>query len=112
MSSSQYSEWSERLRDVEAMVDDPQLQAEVTTVREQARSLRAELKRHSKDPNWELVKTSVYEPLVELQQKLGEEISRRETGNESMAPVDRDPVPTRYRDLVKSYYERLGSGKE
>lgn len=112
MSSSQYSEWSERLRDVEAMVDDPQLQAEVTKVREQARSLRAESKRHSKDPNWELVKTSVYEPLVELQQKLGEEISRRETGNESMAPVDRDPVPTRYRDLVKSYYERLGSGKE
>lgn len=112
ISAGGYGEWNERLRDVEAMVDDPQLQAEVTKVREQARSLRAESKRHSKDPNWDLVKTSVYEPLVELQQKLGEEISRRESGKESLAPVDRDPVPTRYRDLVKSYYERLGSGKE
>jgi len=42
---------------------------------------------------------------------LADEIAKRETPD-SLVPVDRDPVPTRYRDLVRSYYERLGSGKE
>ena len=92
------------------MVSDPKLQAEVAKVRERARSVRADFKRHSQTPNWDLVRTTVREPLTELQRQLAEEISRRESPD-SLVPVDRDPVPTRYRDLVRGYYERLGSGK-
>ena len=93
------------------MIGDPKLQAEVARVRERARSLRAEFKRHSVSPNWDLVRTSVHEPMIELQRQLSEEIARRESPD-SLVPVDRDPVPSRYRDLVRSYYERLGSGKD
>ena len=93
------------------MVSDAKLQAEVATVRERARSLRADFKRHSQAPNWDLVRTTVHEPMIELQRQLSEEISRRETPD-SLVPVDRDPVPARFRSLVKSYYERLGSGKD
>jgi hypothetical protein len=46
-------------------------------------------------------------PLVEVQERIGEELSRRES-NENLVPIDRDPVPTRYTDLVKRYYEELG----
>jgi hypothetical protein len=106
-----YREWSERLRDVESMVSDPALQAEVARLREQARSLRAEFKRHSVAPNWSLVQTSLYDPLVELQQRLAEEVAKRES-NDALVPIDRDPVPARYRELVRSYYERLGRGNE
>jgi hypothetical protein len=106
-----YREWSQRLRDVETMVSDPQLQAEVARLREQARSLRAEFKRHSFAPNWELVKGTLYEPMVELQRKLAEEVARRESPD-SLVPIDRDPIPTRYRELVRSYYERLAKEGE
>ena len=111
LTGEKFSEWNERLRDVESMVSDPKLQAEVAKVRERARSVRAEFKRHSQTPNWDLVRTTVREPLTELQRQLAEEISRRESPD-SLVPVDRDPVPTRYRDLVRGYYERLGSGNE
>ena len=110
LTGENFSDWNERLRDVESMVSDPKLQAEVAKVRERARSVRSEFKRHSKDPNWDLVRTTVREPLTELQRQLAEEIAKRESPD-SLVPVDRDPVPTRYRDLVRGYYERLGSGK-
>jgi len=110
LTGEKFTEWNERLRDVESMVSDPKLQAEVAKVRERARSVRADFKRHSQTPNWDLVRTTVREPLTELQRQLAEEISRRESPD-SLVPVDRDPVPTRYRDLVRGYYERLGSGK-
>lgn len=106
-----YREWSERLRDVETMVSDPQIQAEVARLREQARSLRADFKRHSLAPTWELVKGTLYEPLVQLQQKLAEEVARRESP-EALVPIDRDPIPPRYRELVRSYYERLAKEGE
>ena len=93
------------------MIGDPQLQAQVQKVRDRARSARAEFKRHTQTPNWDLVRTSVHQPMIELQQKLADEIAKRESPD-SLVPVDRDPVPTRYRDLVRSYYERLGSGQE
>jgi len=106
-----YREWSERLRDVETMVSDAELQAEVARLRDQARSLRADFKRHSKTPEWELVKGSLYEPMLELQQKLAEEVARRESPD-ALVPIDRDPIPARYRELVRSYYERLAKEGE
>jgi hypothetical protein len=111
LTGGNFAEFNERLRDVESMISDPNLQAEVQKVRDRARSARAEFKRHTQVPNWDLVRTSVHQPMIELQQRLAEEIAKRETPD-SLVPVDRDPVPVRYRDLVRSYYERLGSGKD
>jgi len=111
ISGDGYREWSERLRDVETMVNDPDLQAEVSKLRDQARSLRAESNRHSRAPNWDLVKSSLYEPMVELQRRLAEEVAKHES-DDALVPIDRDPVPARYKELVRSYYERLGRGAE
>ena len=111
LTGGDYSNWTDRLRDVETLINDPQLQAEVSKIREQARSIRAEFKRHSKLPNWGLVEEDVRQPLVELQERLAEEIAKRESPD-SLVPTDRDPVPERYRELVRKYYERLGSGSK
>ena len=42
--------------------------------------------------------------------RLAEEIARRESPD-ALVPIDRDPVPKRFSDMVRLYYERLGSGK-
>ena len=47
---------------------------------------------------------------TELQKRLKEEIAKRESPD-SLVPIDRDPVPDRYADMVRKYYERIGSGK-
>jgi hypothetical protein len=49
-------------------------------------------------------------PLAELKERLDEEISKREQPD-SRLPLDRDPVPGVFEELVREYYERLGSGE-
>ena len=102
--------WSDRLRDVEEMVDDPELRAEAARIRDQARAIRAETKRHSKEPNWNLVRVNVAEPLVELSNRVSEELLRR-ASKQAIVPLDRDPVPPKYSEKTRRYYERLGQGK-
>jgi hypothetical protein len=34
----------------------------------------------------------------------------RRQSNDALVPIDRDPVPARYSDLVRRYYEELGKG--
>jgi hypothetical protein len=102
--------WSDRLRDVEEMVDDPELRAEAARIRDQARAIRAEFKRHSKEPNWGLVRVNVAEPLVELSNRVSDELLRRNS-KQAIVPLDRDPVPPKYSEKTRRYYERLGSGK-
>ena len=103
-------QWSDQIRNVEELIDDPTMRAEVARIREAARSMRADFKRHSKEPQWGLVRMQILEPLSEIQEKLKEEIARRESP-ESLVPIDRDPVPDKYAELVRRYYERIGSGK-
>ena len=102
--------WSDRLRDVEEMVDDPELRAEAARIRDRARSIRAELKRHSTAPNWDLVRMQVAEPLVELTDRVAEEVLRRNS-RQAIVPLDRDPVPPKYSEKTRKYYEQLGTGK-
>jgi hypothetical protein len=106
----QFRDWSDRLRDVEEMVGDPRLRAEAARIRERARSLRAESARHSTEPNWELVREFIGQPLVELRDAVAAELMRKQT-SEAMVPIDREPVPPQYVEKVKEYYERLGSGR-
>jgi hypothetical protein len=105
-----YETWSERLGNVEEMVDDPNLRTDLARIRERARAVRVEFKRHGKAPQWDLVRTQIAAPLTELRLRLSEEVARRES-KDALVPIDRDPVPSRYSDLVRRYYEKLGKGQ-
>lgn len=105
-----FQEWSDQLREIEEMLQAPELKAEAARIREAARSMRVEFKRHSKEPEWDLVKTQILQPLDELQSRLKEDIARQEQPD-SLVPIDRDPVPEKYSELVRRYYERIGAGR-
>jgi hypothetical protein len=51
--------------------------------------------------------TKIRAPLAELRNRLTEELARRES-KENLVPIDRDPVPTKYAERVRRYYEDLG----
>jgi hypothetical protein len=57
-----------------------------------------------------VVRAQVSAPLAEVRQRVAEELARRES-NEARVPIDRDPVPNKYSELVRRYYEKLGSEK-
>jgi len=103
--------WSDRLRDVEEMIDDADLRAEAARVRDNARGIRRDFRRKNfRGPNWDLVQEMVATPLAELRDRVTEEIARRGP-RETLVPIDRDPVPPRYAEDVRRYYELLGSGQ-
>jgi hypothetical protein len=105
-----FVEWSDRLRNVEEMLDSPELRREAAQIREAAKVMRAEFKRHSEQPKWDIVKVQVGKPLTELRDRVSEELARRES-KEALVPIDRDPVPTKYSDRVRRYYEELGRSR-
>ena len=96
------------MRDVEEMIDTHELRNDVARVRERAREMRTDFKKHSKNPQWPLVKSQIATPLAELRNRVSEELARREK-SDSLVPIDRDPVPGKYSDLVRRYYEKLGA---
>jgi len=102
-----YRQWSDRLRDVEEILSEPDLRNDVARVRDRARAIRAEFTRHGKEPQWNLVEQFITNPLTELSKRIGEELAKLQS-DESMVPIDRDPVPGRYTELVRRYYENLG----
>jgi hypothetical protein len=102
--------WSDRLRDVEEMLDQPQLRNDVAAARERARLLRREFQRDRKKPDWAVVQLQIMKPLLEVRDRIADELARRES-REALVPLDRDPVPSRYSDLVRRYYEELGKEK-
>jgi hypothetical protein len=108
LTGEDFLEWSDRLRDVEEMLDFPDLRNEVAGIRERARNMRLEFKRHSKSPQWDLVRIQIADPMSDVRDRISEELARRES-KDSLVPIDRDPVPKRFSDLVRRYYEDLGS---
>ena len=47
---------------------------------------------------------------AEVQAALDEELARRQSPD-ALVPIDRDPVPKKYSELVRRYYEKLGSNE-
>jgi hypothetical protein len=45
-----------------------------------------------------------------LRERVQEELARRES-KDALVPIDRDPVPSRYSELVRRYYEQLGKSE-
>jgi hypothetical protein len=110
LTGENFRDWSDRLRDVEEMVGDPRLRSQAATIRDRARSVRAEFNRHSKEPNWDMVRDFINRPLFELRDQVAQELLKRES-SEALVPIDREPVPPEYVEQVRRYYERLGSGR-
>ena len=107
-----FEQFSDRLRDAEEMVDANELRNQLQTVRERLRMQRVEFKRSEAEPKWDLVKLQILTPLVEVRKRIEEDLAKRDS-REAMVPIDRDPVPGRFSELVRKYYENLGkdSGK-
>jgi hypothetical protein len=106
----EFGPWSDRLREVEEAVDMPDLRVRVATARERARDFRREFTRDRKKPDWAVVRLEVVRPLVEVRNQITEELARRES-KDPLVPIDRDPVPGRFSELVRRYYEELGRSK-
>ncbi len=102
-----FRQWSDRLRDVEEILSEPDLRNDVARVRDSARAIRAEFTRHGKEPQWNLVEQQITKPLTELRNRIGEELAKLKP-DEAIVPIDRDPVPGRFAELVRRYYENLG----
>jgi len=102
-----FRQWSDRLRDVEEMLTERELRDEAARVRDRARSIRAEFKRHGKEPQWDVVQQQITNPLTELRKHLSDKLAQLQS-DEALVPIDRDPVPSRFAELVRRYYENLG----
>jgi hypothetical protein len=90
------------------MLNDPDLRNEVARIRDRARAMRAEFTRHGKEPQWDLVSQQITRPLTELRERISEELAKLQSDDGTPVPIDRDPVPGRFAELVRRYYERLG----
>ncbi|MDZ4288203.1 MAG: hypothetical protein U0984_09600 [Prosthecobacter sp.] len=105
-----YEQWTDRLRNVEELLSQPQLRNEAAKVLDNARAMRVDHERNNLAPQADHLQARITQPLVELRDRVAEELAKRDAGN-PMVPVDRDPVPPAFRDLVRRYYTELGAGK-
>ena len=105
-----FRQWSDRMREVEELLDDLAMRAEAARIRDRVRGAREESKRHATPPDWTKLQGLVAEPIRELRDRIAEEVRRRESPD-ALVPIDRDPVPPRFAEGVRRYYERLGSGR-
>lgn len=107
LTGQDFATWADRLRTVEQLVDDPTLRQQLADARAQAEDMRRQFQRHTVPPQWNEVQNKVLAPLISVQAELRAELARKEQPD-SLQPADRDPVPEKYADSVRSYYELLG----
>jgi hypothetical protein len=110
IAGADYEQWSDRLRNVENMVEQDDLRNELAKVLDDARAMRIEFRRNNSPPQARSIDQRITMPLVEIRDRVAEELAKLDKEN-PLAPIDRDPVPREYRDLVKRYYQELGSGR-
>jgi hypothetical protein len=108
LTGQDYREWSDNLRDVEEMLSERELREEAARVRDRAKGMRAEFIRHGTEPQWDLVRSQIMEPLAELKAQIGEKLAQLES-DDALVPIDRDPVPDRFAEIVRKYFENLGN---
>ncbi|MFT5467855.1 MAG: hypothetical protein ACI8UO_002962 [Verrucomicrobiales bacterium] len=105
-----WERFADSLRTVEEILEDPELRSDAAKVLDRARAMRVDYRRNDAPPQWDHVQTAVVDPLVELRARVTEELARKEKDN-PLVPIDRDPVPGPYRELVRKYYEKLATGE-
>jgi hypothetical protein len=107
LTGDDFTQWSDRLGEVQEMLTDPDLRTELAVVRDRARAVRAEFKRHGKEPQWDMVNQTIAKPLTELYKRISDKLALLDS-DKAMVPIDRDPVPSRFAELVRDYFENLG----
>jgi hypothetical protein len=105
-----YVDWADRLRDVERVLDPADLRGELAAARERLGVIRAEYRESGRMPSDQVLKQDVVRPLTQVRVWLQQELARQENP-QSLVPLDRDPVPENFSELVKRYYEKLGSAQ-
>jgi hypothetical protein len=110
LTGGDYVNWADRMRDVEQVLDSPDLRYQLATVRERASALRAQYRQAGRIPDDKVVRDQLIMPMTQVRVWLQEEIARQQNAN-SLVPLDRDPVPDNYSELVRKYYEKLGSAQ-
>ncbi|MBU6398740.1 MAG: hypothetical protein KGS61_00345 [Verrucomicrobia bacterium] len=111
LTGNDFIDWSDRLRDVEEILDAPDLRTEVARVRDRARLVRRDFRGSGRKPDWAVVRAQIASPLAEVRARVAEDLARRES-KDALVPIDRDPVPARFSELVRRYYEQLGQGQD
>jgi hypothetical protein len=106
--NNSFADWADRLRTVQNLLDDPAQRQQVADALAQAQDLRSNYIRHSQLPQWDLVTNNIISPLSKVSDALRQQLLRDEQPD-SLQPVDQDPVPDKYADSVKRYYEALGN---
>lgn len=106
-----FLDWSDRLRDVEEILEDPELRQRVAQVRDRARALRRDYQRHGQEPQWDLVESDLLSELQRLHRRLTQDIAALQS-DRSLVPIDREPVPEEFDELVQRYYELLGQERQ
>lgn len=104
-----FKDWADRLRDLQDMLPDTQMQSDAAQLLVEAREFRADLVRRSLDPDWQLVQRQLLAPMRELEAKIAQARAELDPDRQKVR-LDRDPVPERYQEMVQRYYEKLGEG--
>jgi hypothetical protein len=105
-----FADWADRLRDVERVLDPADLRNQLATARERAAAFRTEYRERGFSPSPEQVQQQILTPMAEVRHWLRQELARKDD-TRSLVPLDRDPVPEAYSELVRKYYENLGSAQ-
>jgi hypothetical protein len=110
ITGNNYVNWADRMRDVEQAVDPEDLRNQLATVRERVSTLRANYRQYQRRPDADIVRQQILAPMTQVRAWLQEEQARKDK-SDSLVPLDRDPVPDNYSELVREYYEKLGSAQ-
>ncbi|MEM6693018.1 MAG: hypothetical protein AAF664_26550, partial [Planctomycetota bacterium] len=102
-----FKRFNDSLRDVEELVETPELQREASRIRDRVRQMRLDLRRNSRVPTEQEFDEMVVNPLRTLRRGVSEELLRIAGARDALVPIDRDPVPDVFRDAVDTYYQRL-----
>jgi hypothetical protein len=107
ITGNNFVDWSSRMRDVEQVLDEQALRNQLATARERAAAIRAEFRQSRIKPKADLVRRQILDPITEVRVELHENLVRL-TDTNNLVPLDHDPVPENYSELVRKYYEKLG----
>jgi hypothetical protein len=107
ITGNDFVDWSSRMRDVEQVLDEQALRNQLATARERAASMRADFRQSRIKPKADLVRRQILDPINEVRVELHEDLARL-TDTNNLVPLDHDPVPDNYSELVRKYYEKLG----
>ncbi len=110
LTGQNFADWADRLRTIESLMDDPELRQRLAQARGRAEEMRRDFQREAAEPQWDLVDTGIIQPLEEARAWLRQELARLEDP-EILRPIDRDPVPEKYAESVRRYYEALSAAE-